>query len=231
MPTLRHTLLLLAALSTAASASAEDGWVALFDGKTLDGWTQRNGTATYEVVDGTIKGTTKEGSPNSFLCTDKDYANFEIEFDVKVDDALNSGCQIRSTTTPVHVEGADPKKGPKGDRLNGPQCEIEASPGQAGYIYGEATGLGWLSPEPNSKDPAVNQHSLMKNGDWNHFRIVANGATIKSYINGTEVADLTNEAIFKSHPKGTIGLQVHGIKPGTGPYSVQWKDIRIKELP
>lgn len=223
----RHLLAALL-LSTASTTLAEDGWTSLFDGKTLEGWTQRNGTATYKVVDGTILGTTTEGSPNSFLASNKEYGDFELEFEVKVDDALNSGVQIRSTDKAVEVEGAK-GKGPKGDRVNGPQCEIEASPGQAGYIYGEATGLGWLSQEPDSKDPAVNQHSHMKNGEWNSYRIVAKGPRIQTFINGKPVADLTHEAIYKSHPKGFIGLQVHGIKAGTGPYSVAWRNIRIKE--
>ena len=222
-------------LLSAALVSAEDGWTSLFDGKTLEGWTQRNGTATYKVVDGTIVGTTTEGSPNSFLCSNKEYGDFELEFEVKVDDALNSGVQIRSTDKPTPVEGAQPAggkakaKAAQGDRVNGPQCEIESSPGQSGYIYGEATGLGWLSPEPNDKDSSKSQHSHMKNGEWNSFRIVAKGPRIQTFINGQPVADLTHEAIYKSHPKGFIGLQVHGIKAGTGPYSVAWRNIRIKE--
>jgi hypothetical protein len=69
----------------------------------------------------------------------------------------------------------------------------------------------------------------MKNGDWNSYRIVAKGPRIQTFINGKPVADLTHEAIYKSHPKGFIGLQVHGIKKGTGPYSVAWRNIRIKE--
>jgi len=233
-PSLLATLL----LATALTVSAEDKWVTLFDGKSLDGWTQLNGTATYKVEDGTIVGTTAEGSPNSFLCSNKLYSNFELEVEVKVHDALNSGIQIRSTDKPVAVEGVPAGKGKgkakgkaaQGNRVNGPQVEIESSPGQAGYVYGEATGLGWLSPEPNEKDPAKNQHSLMKNGDWNSFRIIAKGPRIQTFINGQPVADLTHEAIFKSHPKGFLSLQVHGIKPGTGPYSVAWRNIRIKEL-
>ena len=47
-------------------ATEGDGWVSLFDGKTLDGWKQRNGTATYKVENGTVVGRTTEGSPNSF---------------------------------------------------------------------------------------------------------------------------------------------------------------------
>ena len=104
--------------------------------------------------------------------------------------------------------------------------EIESSPGQSGYIYAEATGRGWLSPEPQDRDHA---HSLVQNGQWNQFRIVAKGPRIQTWINGGKVADLSNEAIYKSHPKGHIGLQVHGIKSGTGPYDVAWRNIRIRE--
>ncbi|TSA33814.1 MAG: DUF1080 domain-containing protein, partial [Verrucomicrobiaceae bacterium] len=98
-------------------------------------------------------------------------------------------------------------------------------------IYGETTGRNWLSPEPKEKDPAKNQNSLMKNGEWNSFRVIAQRPRIQTFINGQPVADLTDEEIFKTHPKGFLGLQVHAIKPGDGPYSVAWRNIRIKELP
>jgi hypothetical protein len=91
----------LSTLILAPLARAAD-WVSLFDGKSLDGWVQKNGTATYRVENGAIVGRTAEGSPNSFLCTVKDYADFELEFEVKVDDALNSGVQIRSQTRGGH---------------------------------------------------------------------------------------------------------------------------------
>lgn len=216
-------------------ARAGDGWVDLFDGKTLDGWKHSTlGIADYTVVDGTIRGETVEGSPNSFLISEGEYGDFELEFEVKVDDQLNSGCQIRSrekTEADVAAEaertGKKPNQNNSAGRFFGPQVEIEASPGQAGYIYGEATGLGWLSPEPQEKDHALD---LMKNGEWNKFRIVAKGPRIETWINGKKVAGLTHEEIYETHPKGHIGLQVHGIKKGTGPFSVQWKNIRIKEL-
>jgi len=207
-------------------------WISLFDGKTLKGWTQLNGTATYEVKDGAIVGRTAEGSPNSFLCTEKLYGDFELECDVKCDTGLNSGLQIRSLQKTAQTAEAAPKKG-KNDqegRVYGPQVEIEASPGQSGFIYGEATGLAWLSPEPRSKDPNVNQHSYMKNDEWNHFRVIAKGPRIQTFINGQTVADLTHEEIYKTHPKGFIGLQVHGIRKGGGPFQAAWRNIRIREL-
>lgn len=214
MPLLRGlTLTLVLVLCSVANAD-DAGWKSLFDGTTLEGWSQRNGTAKYTVEDGAIVGRTTEGSPNSFLCTTRDYANFELEFEVKVDDGLNSGVQIRSQTRDT----------PEG-RVNGPQVEIESGPAEAGYIYGEATDRGWLTLEAHLKP-----HAFFKNGEWNQFRVVADGPRIKTWINGQPIEDLTDAPIFETHPTGFIGLQVHGIGKNAGPFEVRWKNIRVKEL-
>ena len=87
----------LAAAFTTPLHAEEGEWIELFDGKTLEGWKPSTlGTAEYSVVDGAIKGITVEGSPNTFLLSEKEYGDFELEFEVKVHDSLNSGCQIRS---------------------------------------------------------------------------------------------------------------------------------------
>ena len=227
MPTLSTRVWIavsLISIGLSGVATADDGWVSLFDGQSLDGWTQKNGTATYQVVDGTILGTTKEGSPNSFLCSDKEYGDFELEFEVKVHDRLNSGVQIRSKTK----EKSDGKgRNNSVGRVYGPQVEIEASGengAEAAYVYGEATGRGWLTPKERLKP-----HKHFQDGEWNAFRIVAKGPRIQTWINGEMIEDLTDEEIYKTHPKGFIGLQVHGIPKDQGPYDVAWRNIRIKE--
>ena len=205
-------------LSLAVAGAQAGEWVSLFDGKSLDGWTQKNGTATYRIEDGAIVGKTSEGSPNSFLCTDKLYGDFELEFEVKCADQLNSGVQIRSQT----------KDGTNAGRVNGPQVEIEASGNngaEAGYVYGEATGRGWLTPKERLK-----AHKHFKDGQWNKYRIIAQGPRIQTWINDQPIEDLNDEEIYKTHAKGFIGLQVHGIKKGTGPYEVSWRNLRIREL-
>ena len=215
--------LLLAIGAVAGEGHAAEGWIALFDRRTLDGWVQRNGTAEYRVEDGAIIGRTSEGSPNSFLTTEQAYGDFELEFEVKVDDALNSGVQIRSRTKERATgEGPDDRAG----RVFGPQVEIEASPGLAGYVYGEATGRGWLTP----KERLV-PHEHFRNGQWNRYRIVARGPRIQTWLNGQPIEDLTDEAAYATHPAGFVGLQVHGIEPGTGPYQVAWRDLRLRQLP
>lgn len=206
-------VLSLIAMPALLAGAADDGWKPLFDGKTLDGWVQHNGTATYRVKDGAVVGKTTAGSPNSFMCTKKDYADFELTFEVKVDDQLNSGVQIRSAST----------KDYKNFRVHGPQVEIAAS-GNSGFIYGEALDTGWLSKDlTNPKAKAA-----FKKGEWNKFRVKAVGNHIQTWINGVPVANLTDD---KSGMKsGFIGLQVHQIRKGDGPYEVRWRNIMIKTL-
>jgi hypothetical protein len=189
----------------------EDGFVDLFNGKNLDGWEQKNGTATYEVVDDTILGRTVKGSPNSFLCSEKEYGDFELVFEVKVDKGLNSGVQIRSVSKPDYKEG----------RVHGPQVEIEWDPGESGYLYSEGTKRGWVSPTRTQKN-------VFKNEGWNEYRVLADGPRIQTWINGTCIEDIEMPAIESR--KGFLGLQVHGVKKNASPFKVQWKNIRIREI-
>ena len=226
----KHRILTLALASLiGASANADHHakkFVSIFDGKTLEGWTQKNGTATYVVKDGAILGTTKEGSPNSFLCSNKLYGNFDLQFEVKlINNELNSGVQIRSQTKDLNDK--EKKRGDKFGRVNGPQVEIEATRdkgAESGYIYGEACG-GWMTPKDKLKP-----HKHFKDGKWNKYRVLAEGARIQTWINGNQVSDLVDKEKLKTHPKGFIGLQVHGVRKGSGPYSVTWRNIKVREI-
>jgi hypothetical protein len=213
-PMLKHLVLTMMVGMTLPCLADDAGWRPLFDGQSFHGWGQRNGYALYRVEEGTVVGRTAPGSPNSFLCTLEEFADFELEFEVWVDDDLNSGVQIRSQS----------KDGPLG-RVNGPQVEIETGNAEAGYVYGEATGRGWLTPESRLKP-----HTHLKSGEWNKFRVLAQGPRIQTWINGTPIEDLTDEEIYKTHPKGFIALQVHGIGKKTETYEVRWRNIRIREL-
>lgn len=196
--------------STAMPDIHGQDWQPLFNGTDLTGWTQKNGTATYRVEDGAIVGKTAEGSPNSFLCTDQQYDDFELTFEVKVDPELNSGVQIRS------LSKADFKHG----RVHGPQVEIETAPGESGYLYSEGTGRGWITTEQPIKDAYDNQ-------GWNRFVVRAVGDRIETWVNGRQITAISDP---DSSPAGFVGLQVHGIEKGTGPFEVRWRDIRIREL-
>jgi hypothetical protein len=187
-----------------------DGWIQLFDGKTLSGWTVRNGTATYEVEDGAIVGTTAKGSPNSFLCTDRYFGDFELEFETKLfDDQLNSGCQIRSQSIPIYNKG----------RVHGPQVEISTN-GNAGWIYEEAA-RAWRGKQKLGPQ----RRAAFKKGEWNHYRIVALGPTIRTWINGVAIDDHLDDRF----QRGFIGLQVHSVS-GDPKWRVGWRKLRLREL-
>jgi hypothetical protein len=187
-----------------------DGWKPLFNGKDLSGWKQKNGWASYRIVGDAIQGTTAKDSPNSFLCTSSDFSDFELRFEVQVDFALNSGVQIRSKSIPEKDNG----------RVHGPQVEIMKSPGASGFIYGEGTSRGWISPSQPT-------HEMVKENAWNQFHIRAVGNRFQTWVNGKLIEDITDP---QSPASGFIGLQVHGIGKQTGPYQVKWKKIEIRDL-
>jgi hypothetical protein len=196
------------------------------DGK-LDGFTVVSGTADYKVEDGVLVGTTKEGSPNTFLMS-KSFKDFELQFEVKVDDQLNSGVQVRSR---VSKEGEPTPEGAKKPippgRLYGPQCEIAIN-GTAGDFYDEARRGTWWSELTQTKEAirTAEAKAAFKKGEWNHYRIVVTGDHYQSFVNGVKTADFKQP----NDPEGHIGFQVHGIKKGTGPYSVRWKNVKVREL-
>ena len=213
-------LMVVTSLGRAGFAD-DQGWVALFDGKTLDGWTVRGGSAAYKVEDGAIVGTTVEGSPNTFLCKG-DFGDFVLELEVMCDPALNSGVQVRS-----HVyekdgpDPIDPKRRRKAGVVHGPQCEIaRREAGTAGRFYDEGRRGRWLDEiKPEARD-------AFKDDGWNRYRIVVQGNRYRSWLNGIAVSDFTDDV----DKRGFIGLQVHGIKKGNGPYQVRWRNVRIHEL-
>ena len=207
------TVFCLMVISAHCVHAGEGGFIDLFNGQDLDGWTQRNGTAVYRVDDQQLVGTTAEGSPNSFLCTNQLYGDFELMFDVKVDSQLNSGVQIRSQSIGDEPDG----------RVNGPQVEISTDK-MAGYIYGEAAG-GWMTPDDHRKP-----HEHFRENQWNSYHIVAVGPNIQVWLNGQQISDLNHPEKFASHPRGFIGLQVHSIGRGQGPYEVRWRNLKLRDL-
>lgn len=224
-----------AALALTASFATAAEWITLFDGKSLDGWEVRSGTATYKVEDGTIVGTTAEGSGNTFLCTKKLFGDFVLEFEVKCDPALNSGVQFRSEAfdqdTEIDIDGK--KKKVPANRVFGYQVEI-ASNGSAGRVYDEARRGKWLDSgkSPREETPEeveriqATAKRVYKTDGWNKYRVIAQGDHIQTFINDAQITDFRDSTTAK----GFFGLQVHGIKKGTGPYSVSWRNIRVKEL-
>ena len=202
-------------LMTGCSGGASiDGWTSLFNGKDLTGWIQRNGEAEFKVENGEIIGISKANTPSSFLCTEKDYGDFILEFELKVDTALNSGVQIRSHSIPEFKDG----------RVHGYQVEVDPSPrGWSAGIYDESRN-GWLYPVTPYNPSAV---TAFKNFEWNHYRVEVIGNSIKTWLNGMPVADL----LVDLDASGFIALQIHGINVKSKPWAegatVRWRNLRI----
>jgi hypothetical protein len=218
----------LAFLLAAATATAAD-WVKLFDGKTLNGWSVHSGTATYAVENGTIVGTAVLGSPNTFLCTAKEFGDFILEFEVKVDPELNSGVQFRSLIAPepmvfkVEEKGKLIERKIPADRVYGYQVEIATqASGNCGNVYDEARRGRFLDDFSNKP----RARAAFKDGQWNKYRVECKGDSIKTWVNGVPAADFKDSMTAR----GIIGLQVHAIpKDKFKPYQVRWRNIRIRE--
>jgi len=230
-------LIFAATLIATVPVFAEDGWVNLFNGKNLDGWSEHSGKAKYTVVDGVLTGESVSDSGNSFLCSDKKYENFELELEYKCDALLNSGVQVRSEFFPeartLNINGKEIKVA--ADRVHGYQCEIDMDAARGRMwtagIYDEAR-RGWLFPADGEKGKlgmafSEQGRKVTKNGEWNKLRIVANGPSIKTWLNGEQRAEVYDALT----PRGLIALQVHGVgnvasKVGL---KVSFRNIRIRE--
>lgn len=204
----------IALLLIVSNAKAQSGWTNLFDGKTLSGWKQVTGKATYTVENGELVGTTVTDSPNSFLITEKEYGDFILELDTKVESpASNSGVQTRS-----HF---DPTGNTSAGKVYGRQVEIDPSDRKwTGGIVdeGRRDWLYTLSLNPKAQ-------SAFKQGEWNHIKIECIGNETKTWVNGMATAYVIDTV----DDKGFIGLQVHSISNSNDAgKKIYFKNIRIK---
>jgi hypothetical protein len=216
-----------------AFGADEEGFKPLFDGKSLTGFKQHGGQAKYSVEDGAVVGRAVPNTPNSFLCTQKEYGDFILEVEFKVSPGLNSGIQIRSQVfeKEMEIEFEDTEEGKvvkkkrkiPADRVHGYQVEIDpSSRAFSGAIYDEARRGRFLA---DLKDNEAARNAFKQN-EWNKFRIECKGDSIKTWINGVPAVDLKDNMTLK----GLIALQVHGVGAKTDPLEVRWRNIRIKEL-
>jgi hypothetical protein len=191
----------------AEAADLEEGFVSLFDGRSLEGW--EGNRDAFRVVDGAIVGgSLKQRVPrNEFLCTTKQYADFELRLQFKLlGQGANAGVQIRSRRIPNHHE------------MIGYQADLGDR--WWGCLYDESRRRKVLAGPPRqerSKPVSAEQ--------WNDYRILCQGRRIQLWINGQQTVDYTEDdpAIEQV---GLIALQIHGGPPSEASY----RAIRIREL-
>src|SRR5690606_32810156 len=193
------TFILICLISVASSAQSGK---ALFNGKTLDGWTV-HGTEKWYVQDGDLICESGPDKGYGYLSTEKQYKNFILTLNFKQEANGNSGVFIRSTID--------------GTKISGWQVEVAPLGHHTGGIY-ESYGRGWLI-QPDPKDE---QH--LKQGEWNELKIKVDGDEVTSWLNGHQMVQLKDEKIGAG--KGFIALQIHD----GGGIKVRWKDIVLQNL-
>jgi hypothetical protein len=211
----RRVMFAIAALVLACpgfAADSDEGFVALFDGKTLDGW--QGDKSGYEVVGRAIVCKEKGGGN---LYTDREYADFHLKFEFKLTPGANNGIGIRTPLLgdPAFVGMEIQVLDDTSDRYRGLK-EWQ----HHGSVYGVvAAKTGHLKPV----------------GEWNSEEIIVQGKQVKVILNGVTIVDADVEKAStpktldgRDHPglkrdKGYIGFCGHGAH-------VEYRNLRLKEL-
>jgi len=203
------SLILLASASLVTAALAEP--VALFDGKSFDGW-EPGTKELWRVEDGAFVGGTldKMVPHNDFLASVKSYRNFDLHLKFRLvgkEGFVNGGVQFRSERIPNF-------------EMKGYQADI-GDPTYWGCLYDESRRNKTLVQSPMEE-----VKKILKHDDWNDYRIRCEGPHIQIWLNGLLTVDYT-EPDTAIPQEGKIGLQVHG----NGKTLASYKDIVIEELP
>jgi len=201
-------LLLCLPFCLAQAAVAADSFTPIFDGKTFQGWEGKLDVFRIEdgkIIAGSLKG---KVARNEFLCTTREYANFELRLNVRLfGKGANAGIQFRSQRIPNHHE------------VKGYQADM--ADGYWGRVYDESRRKRFLVG-PLTEE----QKKIIKPDDWNQYVIRCEGPRIQVWLNGQQTVDYT-EPDASIPQTGILGLQIHG-----GPPSEAWyTDIMLRELP
>ena len=224
--------ILLALVMVVPGWAADEGFVELFNGKDLTGWT--GNPELWSVQDGLLTGQTKGPDHlkhNQFLIwTGPDgkatVKNFELKVVFRLEGNNNSGVQYRSKLMPEVGEFV----------VGGYQADIHGDAALTAMVY-EERGRGIISKRGEkvvlSKDgkkkvtPIDGKFDQVDLAQWNELVIVARGAHLTHTLNGQLVSDLTDQQEDARKLEGILALQAH-----RGPaMKVQFKSIQLKTLP
>jgi Domain of Unknown Function (DUF1080) len=195
-------LLMASAILVMTTSFSLTGFKKIFNGKDLTGWNV-HGTEKWYVENGELVCESGPDKKYGYLSTNKQYDNFILDLDFKLEANGNSGVFIRS-----NIDGT---------KISGWQVEVAPPMNSTGGIY-ESYGREWLIK------PSAEAEKALKPTDWNHMRIKAEGDVVTTWLNGKQMVQLTDEKIGQG--KGFIALQIHD----GGGIKVRWKNICVKEL-
>ena len=175
----------------------------LFNGEDLTGW-DLYGTDLWYVENGELICESGPDNTYGYLATRDYYDDFDLTLEFKQEANGNSGVFFRSfVQQPAIVNGWQVEVAPKGHDTAG--------------IY-ESYGRGWLVQIPDE------QEEILKEGEWNTLRILAEGDRVQTWLNGEPMVDITDEKVGAG--RGRIALQIHD----GGGIKVRWRNLHLKTL-
>lgn len=171
--------------------------ISLFNGTDLTGWKIPQPNPFWTVREGVLTGTNDPAKSGSMLWTTGEYKDFELEAESKWEGDIDSGFMLRKP-------------------------ELQLQLGVSRSLKTDMTGCFYTGKYP-AEAQAKDRAKLLKPGEWNHFRLRAQGEQFTVWINGTEAVSWKSPQYAGSAP---IGLQIHGGLAMT----VHFKNIKIKSL-
>ncbi|RCH56536.1 DUF1080 domain-containing protein [Mucilaginibacter hurinus] len=207
---------------------AKDGWLSLFDGKTLNGWHGYNKTVKIDnwiAKDGVLECVeTSFEAVNADIVTDKEYGDFDLTWEWRIGKGSNSGVMYHVVENAKHPYTF----------VTGPEYQLIDEVNWPGQLEDwQKAGADYAMHLPNEKK------TLKPVGEWNSSRIVFNKGHVEHWLNGAKILEFEawspewmakkTGGKWKDTPdygmakKGRIALQAHGGK-------VAFRNIKIKEL-
>jgi hypothetical protein len=196
-------------------AAAEPGFISLFNGKDLTGWTLVGGKGPGYIVENGMIVCPEDGGGN--LLTEKEFSDFILRLDFKLSPGGNNGIGIRAPLkgdiaySGMEIQILDQENDKYKDRLRPWQ--------RTGSVYNVI--------------PAADVKALKPVGEWNSYEITARGPKIRIELNGKTVVDgdlsqVKDPEVLKKHPgiqrtSGHVGFLGHNTR-------VEFRNIRIKPL-
>jgi Domain of Unknown Function (DUF1080) len=233
--------LLCAVLVVSVARAEEEGFVSLFDGKTLAGWkpsaktghsgtTKNKSAGKWEIVDGAITGSQDVPGNGGIIITEKEFSNFEVALEMKNDFGPDSGLFLRSTDTGKCYQAMIDYH--TGGNLMGIYGEgIGGKPHVFNYSFADDVKKIIIKESPFKMpvEPAK-WPEFWKHGEWNELRarIEGNPPKITTWIKGVKIMEF-QDTEKRLADQGGIALQVHGGGDFTKQF-VRYRNIRVKEL-
>jgi hypothetical protein len=205
------------------------GWALLFDGETMNGWKDFNGTALtapWHVVDGCIQAKGTGSDASGYIVTDREYENFELSWDWKLGKGGNSGMLYHVVENPAY--NVPYVTGPEYQLIDEPNFPEKLEPWQR-------LGVDYAMHLPDETKMKINPA-----GKWNSSKIVFDNGHVEHWLNGEKIIEFEawtddwfarkNSGKWENAPeyglakKGVICLQDHG-------YPASFRNIKIRELP